>query len=111
MIHIIRGLCAGNYFGYKGAFYNLEPVKLCPVPSEPVELLAGGHSEPALRRAAALGDGWISAGGDLAKQTALIGKVNNYRKVFRRGHLHFDFQHMGPEGYSVDGVRLWNTSA
>jgi alkanesulfonate monooxygenase SsuD/methylene tetrahydromethanopterin reductase-like flavin-dependent oxidoreductase (luciferase family) len=33
-----------------------------PAPSTPVPLYVGGHSEPALRRAARLGDGWLAAG-------------------------------------------------
>jgi hypothetical protein len=36
--------------------------QMLPAPTEPVPILGGGHSEPALRRAATLCDGWIAAG-------------------------------------------------
>ena len=36
--------------------------KLDPAPTRDVPILIGGQSKPALRRAARLGDGWISAG-------------------------------------------------
>jgi probable F420-dependent oxidoreductase len=105
MIHIIRGLSSGDYFGFKGEFYDLPAIKLCPVPTQPVPILIGGHAEPALRRAAQLGDGWISAGGNLAEQAAMIKTINRYREECGRAHLPFDIQSMGPEGYTVDGVK------
>ena len=61
-ITILRGLMDGDYFGFKGDFYDIPDLKLCPVPSQPVPILIGGHSKLALKRAAKLGDGWISAG-------------------------------------------------
>lgn len=36
-----------------------DPVHFVPRPAAPVPILLGGHSEPALRRAARIGDGWI----------------------------------------------------
>ena len=41
----------------------------------------------------------------LPAQAAMIAKVNQYRKEAGRSHLPFDFQHMGPAGYTVDGVK------
>ena len=41
---------------------RVPSIKICPVPSAPVPVLIGGHTEPALRRAARLGDGWMHAG-------------------------------------------------
>ena len=42
-------------------FLNLNFV---PSPTKPVPILIGGHSKLALKRAARVGDGWISAGLD-----------------------------------------------
>jgi alkanesulfonate monooxygenase SsuD/methylene tetrahydromethanopterin reductase-like flavin-dependent oxidoreductase (luciferase family) len=61
MIPIIRGLSTGDYFGWDSEYYQIPRIKLCPVPTEPVPILLGGHTEPALRRAGRLCDGWISA--------------------------------------------------
>jgi alkanesulfonate monooxygenase SsuD/methylene tetrahydromethanopterin reductase-like flavin-dependent oxidoreductase (luciferase family) len=62
MMEILNGLMSGEYFGYEGEIFNIPPIKLCPVPEHHVPLLVGGHAKPALRRAARLGDGWVSAG-------------------------------------------------
>jgi len=59
MIEIIRGLCTGEYFEFHGVHYELPSIKICPVPTEPLPILIGGHAEPALRRAARIGDGWM----------------------------------------------------
>jgi alkanesulfonate monooxygenase SsuD/methylene tetrahydromethanopterin reductase-like flavin-dependent oxidoreductase (luciferase family) len=32
MIEILRGLQSGEYFSYAGEFYDLQSIKLCPVP-------------------------------------------------------------------------------
>jgi probable F420-dependent oxidoreductase len=61
MIDVIAGLNRGEMFEYHGKFYDFEPVQMSPVPSEPVPVYIGGHSAPALRRAARH-DGWFGAG-------------------------------------------------
>jgi len=53
---------------------------MAPVPTEPIPLLVGGHSDAALRRAVTLGDGWMHAGGDQAELEAMIGKLHTLRK-------------------------------
>ena len=54
-------------------------MKLCPVPTEPVPILVGGHAKPALRRAARSGDGWISANTDYATLESLITSLQALR--------------------------------
>lgn len=105
MIAIIRGLCSGEYFGYQGEFYQFAPVKMCPVPAAPIPILVGGHADVALKRAALLGDGWISAGSSLEDLTAMVGKLKTWRAEYGRSHLPFDIQAGGVDAYSVDGVR------
>jgi len=105
MIEIIRGLMGGGYFGYRGEIFDLEPIKLCPVPTEPVPILIGGHAEPALRRAGRLGDGWISANTDLATYQDFQRRIDAYRREAGREHLPFEYQAMTAEAYSPDGVK------
>jgi probable F420-dependent oxidoreductase len=59
-IEIIRGLTQGGYFEFHGEAYDFSPIKMAPVPTRPIPILIGGHSRPALRRAASTGDGWIA---------------------------------------------------
>jgi probable F420-dependent oxidoreductase len=62
MIPALRALWAGGWVEYHGPHYDMPPCQMQPSPTEPVPILAGGHSPPALRRAARLCDGWIAAG-------------------------------------------------
>jgi probable F420-dependent oxidoreductase len=105
MMEIIRGLMSGDYFGYQGQIFQLDPIKLCPVPKKPVPLLVGGHADAALKRAARLGDGWVSAGVTLDELRSFKNKIEEYRRQFGRDHLPFEYHVMSAESYSVDGVK------
>jgi len=105
MINIIRGLETGEYFGYESEFYNFPPIKMCPVSRKPVKILYGSHSEPGLRRAAKIADGWISAGGHMNEIGHMIGRLGDYRKQFGTDDKPFDLQVMGPEVYHPDSVK------
>ncbi|MBP8925054.1 MAG: TIGR03619 family F420-dependent LLM class oxidoreductase [Pseudomonadales bacterium] len=105
IIDIIRGLMSGEYFGYEGEVFQIDPLKICPVPTQPVPILIGGHAEVALKRAARLGDGWISAGTDLAGYSEFQRKINAYRAEYGRDKLPFEYHAMTREAYSTDGVK------
>jgi probable F420-dependent oxidoreductase len=60
MIDVLRALWAGGFVEHRGRFYAFDALEMSPVPREPVPIWVGGISEPALRRAAQRGDGWIS---------------------------------------------------
>src|SRR5690606_42034005 len=62
-IDIVRGLTAGGYFEFHGEFYDLPPIKIDPVPTEPIPILIGGHPQAALRRAAGRRGGGVREGG------------------------------------------------
>ena len=80
----------------RGEFYDIPDLKLCPTPSKPVPILIGGHSNLALKRAARVGDGWISAGLTLEDTEKLINKINAYRDEFGTlDHPNYQFQVMG----------------
>ena len=75
-IDILRGLETGDYFGYAGEMHNMPANKMNPVPTQPTPLLIGGHTEPALKRAARVGDGWMCAGASIEELEAYIGRIN-----------------------------------
>ena len=105
MIAILRGLMSGDYFDYEGEIFQIDSLKLCPAPSRPVPLLIGGHAKPALRRAARLADGFIHAGGDYEPVAPTIKQIAEYRREAERDHLPFEYQCMGAEAFTLDGVR------
>ena len=104
MMEIISGLMSGEYFGYEGEIFNIAPLKLCPVPEHHVPLLVGGHAKPALRRAARLGDGWVSAGSSLEELQSMIGQIEEFRKEYNRDTGEFQYHAMTEAAYSAQGL-------
>lgn len=104
MMEIVNGLMSGEYFGYDGEIFQLDPIKLCPVPEHHIPLLVGGHAKPALRRAARLGDGWISAGSSLQELKDMIGQIEVLRKDYGRDKQAFEYHAMTEAAYSVEGL-------
>ncbi|WP_067856630.1 TIGR03619 family F420-dependent LLM class oxidoreductase [Nocardia shimofusensis] len=103
-IDIVRGLTAGGYFEFHGQFFDLPPIKIAPVPSEPIPILVGGHSKAALRRAAQRGDGWMHAGGDPVELDRLLGELDALRAEYGT-RKDFEVHVISMDGFTVDGVK------
>jgi probable F420-dependent oxidoreductase len=104
-IDIIRGLAAGGYFSYDGELVKLPPVKLSPVPTEPISILLGGHGEAMLRRAARTGDGWMHGGGDPSDLPGLLTRLNQLRREEGTAGRPFQVHVISMDAFTVDGVR------
>ena len=104
-IAIIRGLAAGGYFEYHGEVFDVPPVKISPVPPEPIPVLIGGHSDAALRRAARTGDGWMHGGGNPADLPRLLDKLARFRREEGTEGRPFEIHVISADAYSPDGVR------
>lgn len=102
-IDVVSSLLAGGYHEHHGEAFDLPSLKICPVPTERVPILVGGHSGAALRRAARH-DGWIHGGGtdDLE---ALIRRVHEIRADSARAGEPFEIHVISADAFSVDGVR------
>ncbi len=105
MIEIIRGLGRGDYFEYHGEHYEIPSIKICPVATQPLPILIGGHAEPALRRAARLGDGWMHAGGAQESLEQLLRRLGELRREYGRESVPFEIHVISLDAYTVDGVR------
>lgn len=103
-IDIVRGLGSGEYFEYHGEIYDIPALKLNPVPTEPVPILVGGHSEAALRRAATRGDGWMHAGGGPEDLPTMMARLAELRREAGRDHLPFELHVASLDAYSADGI-------
>jgi len=104
-IAILRGLAAGGYFEHHGKVFDLPPVKIAPVPREPIPVLIGGHSDAALRRAARLGDGWLHGGGDPADLPGLLARLARFRREEGTEGRPFEVHVISADAYTTDGVR------
>ena len=104
-IEIFRGLEKGDFFGYEGQVHQMPANKMCPVPSRPTPILIGGHAEPALRRAARIGDGWMCAGADLAQLEAYIGRIERLREEYGTAGKPFRIFTTGQDAFTREGIQ------
>ncbi len=104
-LDVIRGLSAGGWFEYHGDVFDIPPVKMSPVPTEPLPVLIGGHGEAALRRAARMGDGWLHGGGDPADLPGLLRRLGELRQEHGTTERAFSVFVISMDAFSVDGVR------
>ena len=79
---------------------DLPPVKIAPVPPDPIPVLIGGHSEAALRRAARLGDGWLHGGGDPAELPGLLARLARFRRQEGTADRPFEVHVISAEAYT-----------
>jgi probable F420-dependent oxidoreductase len=103
-IAILRGLSAGGYFEFHGKTYDLPAIKIAPVPAAPIPVLIGGHADAALRRAAAIGDGWMHGGGDPAQLPGLLSRLAALRREAGTDSRPFEVHVISMDAYRVDGV-------
>ena len=104
-IDIVRGLTSGGYFEHHGAVFDLPAMKMTPVPTEPVPILVGGHSDAALRRAVRRGDGWMHAGGDAEELDLLLERIAKLRADEGVEDRPFEIHAISMDAYSPDGVK------
>lgn len=103
-IEILRGLETGEFFGFDGELINMPSNKMCPVPSQPTPLLIGGHAEPALKRAARVGDGWMCAGADMEQLESYIGRINALREEYGTADKPFKVFTTGQDAFTQEGI-------
>ena len=74
------------------------------MPSKPLPILIGGHSDAALTRAAAIGDGWMHAGGSEEELLKLLARLTDLRREHgTRGD--FEVHVLSMSAYSLDGIK------
>ena len=75
---------------HRGDMFDFDPVQIAPAPGRPVPIFLGGTSAPALRRAAAIADGWIGAGNAPDEVPAILAELRRLREQAGRAHLPFE---------------------
>ncbi len=104
-IDILRGLETGEYFGYQGEVHDMPANRMRPVPSEPTTLLIGGHTKPALKRAAVKGDGWMCAGTTTPQLAEYIEQINALRAEYGTADKAFRIYTGSADGFSPEGIQ------
>lgn len=81
MLPLLRQLWTGEVVEHHGRFYDFEPITQHPVPPAPVPILVGGHSAPALRRAATFADGWMAVNPKVEELEGILRLLEEARRA------------------------------
>ena len=84
MIQALRVLWQPGWVQWHGDYYDIPEMTLGPAPNAPIPIYSGGHSEPALRRAARYCDGWIGNAYPWDEAAQYVTQLKTYRKEYGR---------------------------
>lgn len=104
-IQVIRLLLGGGMVEFHGKHYDFDRLTMAPVPKKRIPIYVGGSTEPALRRAARYGDGWIGIVHPMAEIEAVVAKLSALRREFGRENEPFDIMLHCPDAETVDDIR------
>ncbi|MBY8857557.1 TIGR03619 family F420-dependent LLM class oxidoreductase [Nocardia sp. CA2R105] len=104
MIDVIKLVLGGGMVEFHGEFYDFDKLQMSPAPTAPVPFYIGGHTGPALRRAARVGDGWTSAMMKYDDIVSTIAELTKLRAEYGRAADPFEIQvvcidRFGKSGY------------
>jgi probable F420-dependent oxidoreductase len=109
-IRALRALWTEETPSFAGRYVAFPPVRFEPKPVQRPHppILVGGESEAALRRAAALGDGWYGVGHTPESAAARVGRLRALLAEYGRAALPFDLtvSHGGGD-LTADDVRRY----
>ncbi|MBW2235149.1 MAG: LLM class F420-dependent oxidoreductase [Deltaproteobacteria bacterium] len=105
MLEVMRKLWTGEVVEHRGEFYDFAPLSMTPAPSQPIPVIVGGLSEPALRRAARLGDGWISDLHTTDEMREIATRLHALRREAGRADEPFDIVAACIDASDADGYR------
>lgn len=80
MIAVMRKLWTGENVSHAGEIFRFEDMLMRPAPEQPIPVLCGGASPPALRRAAR-NDGWLGLPMSVADNLAIVGRMLDMREA------------------------------
>ena len=104
-IEIIRKVLAGGMVEHHGRHYDFDRLEVAPAPTGPVPIIVGGTTEPALRRAARLGDGWVSSGNTTEELARMIARLRELLEAEGRDASTFQCKAVCTDAFDLDGYR------
>ncbi len=90
MIPALRTLWSGGWVEHHGEFFDFGPLMIEPHPAKQVPIWNGGHTDPALRRAARLCDGWVGNAYSDDDAERYVGRLKDMLKAEGREHEPFE---------------------
>lgn len=105
MLEILRLLWTGEMVSYEGKYYQFDALEMNPAPTGYIPIWIGGISDPAMKRAARLGDGWVTDLQTSAEIIESIERIHAWRREYGREGLPFDIMATPSDAYDVDGYK------
>jgi probable F420-dependent oxidoreductase len=92
-IGLIRRLWSAEAITHPGPFYPMEDVRIHPAPAQPdgPPIVVAGRKEPAMRRAVALGDGWMPYLYSAQRYAASVATIRHMAAEAGRDLSHFEW--------------------
>lgn len=103
MIEVMRLLWSGEMAEYHGRFFDFPRLQLSPSPVGKIPLYLAGGSAAAMRRAARVGDGWITGNLPLDQLTGTFGEIR--RLLADAGRADEPFELIAPVGRDLQLIR------
>ncbi len=109
IVAVLKALWTQPEPEYHGRFYDFGPVRFEPKPVQKPHppIIFGGESDAAMRRAARLGDGWISSGALETPETAAakVAKLMAWRREAGRADEPFEITVVGGAWLDREALR------
>lgn len=104
-IEVIRKVLAGGMVEHHGEHYDFDRLEMSPAPTEPVPIIIGGTTAPALRRAARIGDGWVSSGNTTEELAAMVSALRELLVAEGRDPDAFQVKAVTTDAFDLDAFR------
>ncbi|MDZ7785441.1 MAG: LLM class flavin-dependent oxidoreductase [Halioglobus sp.] len=105
MLEVLRLLWTGELVSYRGKYYQFDALEMNPAPEATIPIWIGGISAPAMRRAARLGDGWVTDLQSSGEIIDCIGRINRWREEYGRADRPFAVMATPSDAWDVDGYK------
>jgi len=104
-IEIIRATVEGEWAEYHGRHYDFDRLMIRPGAPGPVPILVGGTSDAGVRRAARLGDGWISVVISTDELRDVTRRLDEQRRIAGTDERPFEMKVISGDTFDLDGYR------
>jgi len=103
-LEVLKLLFSGEMVEFHGKHFDFNKIQMSPRPGKPIPIYIGGHTEPALRRAAKY-DGWSSAMLQSDQLIEIAGKLKALREEIGRGDAPFEIQAVAMDAFQEPHFR------
>ena len=93
MIPLLRRLWTAEEITHHGRYYSMEDVRIHPAPVQPggPPIIVSGRQEPAMRRAAVMGDGWMPYLYSPGRYASSVATIQGIASEMGRDLRHFEW--------------------